>query len=81
MALPLIPKRVIALDIGDRLPCQAQGLRRVDRRCWRGLAVRQPVQNVDDMGFGGDTRLKSQLNGTQNGLFIMLEQVLSSAEN
>jgi hypothetical protein len=73
MALPLIPKGVIALDISDRLPCQAQGLRRVDRHCRRGFAVRQPVQHIDDMGFGGDTRLKGQFHGTQYRLLVMLE--------
>ena len=73
MALPLIPKGVITLDIGNRLPCQAQGLRRVDRHCRRGFAVRQPVQNVDDMGFGSNACLKSQLNSTQHRLLVMLK--------
>ena len=73
MALPLIPKGVITLDIGNRLPCQAQGLGRVDGGSRRGFAVRQPVQNVDDMGFGGNAGLKSQFNSTQHRLLIMLK--------
>jgi hypothetical protein len=73
MALPLIAKGVIAFDIGNRLPCQPKGLRRIDWRCRRGFAVRQPVQNVDDMGFGGNARFKRQFYGTQYRLLVMLK--------
>src|SRR5271168_4042022 len=73
MALPPVAKGVIALDIGNRLPRQAQSLGRVDRGCRQGLAVRQPVQNVDDMGLGANTRLERQFNSTQHRLLVMLE--------
>ncbi len=49
MALLPVAKGVIALDIGDRLLCETQGLGRVDGGCRRGLSIRQPVQNVDDV--------------------------------
>jgi hypothetical protein len=63
MALPPVTKVVISFDVCHWLARQAQGLGRVERRCGRRFAIRQTVQNVDDMGFGGDTRLKRQFDG------------------
>ena len=73
MALPPVTKVIIAFDICHGLARQPQCLGRVDGRSWRCLAVRQPVQNVDDMGLGGNARLKRQLHGTQHSLLVMLE--------
>ena len=73
MALSYIAQGVVALDIGNRFACQVQSLRCCDRGCRRGLAVRQPVQNVDYMGLGGNTCLKRQLHGAQHRLLVMLE--------
>ena len=64
---------VIALDVGDRLPLQAQRLGRVDRRCRRCMPVRQPVEDVDDVGLGWDPCLQRQLNRAQDRLLIVLE--------
>ena len=68
-----LPEIVVALDVGDRLTPQAKGLGRIYRRCWWCLAVSQPVQDVEDMGLGGNPCLQSQLDRAENRLLIMLQ--------
>jgi len=64
---------VIALDIGPWFTRQAQSLWRVDRRNRRRLAVDQPMQKVQDMGLGGNPRLKRHLDCAQDSLFVVMK--------
>ena len=68
-----LPEHVIANDIGLRLLHQAQGLRRIDRRCWRRLAVDKAMQHVENVGLGGDTGFQSQLDRAQHSLLIVMQ--------
>lgn len=71
--LPVLAEAVVTADIGDRFPGQHQGLRRSDDGRRRRLAVRQAVQMVEDMGFGGDAILQGKFDGGQDGLFVVVQ--------
>ena len=73
MAQSSTAKGVIATDIGERLLGKAQRLGRIDRGCRRSLAVDQAVEKVEDVGLGGDARLKRQLDRAKHRLLIMLQ--------
>ena len=73
MTQPSIAKRIIPPDIGERFLGQAQRLGCVDRGCRRGLAIGQPVQNVEDVGLGSNARLKRQFARAKHGLFVVLQ--------
>ncbi len=69
-----LPQVIIAADVGERLLGKAQDLRRVDRRCWRHLAVGQPMQDVEHMELGRNAGLQRQLGGAKHRLLVMVQQ-------
>lgn len=62
-----VAQGVVALNIGHRLAAQAQCLWRIN--IWsRCLTINQPVQQVQDVGLGGNTIIQRHLNRTEHGL-------------
>ncbi len=64
---------VIAGDIGLGFAGQRQGLRRFDRRRLSGFAVREPVQQVQDVRFRGRACLQGHFGSHEHGLLIVVE--------
>ena len=71
--LPSLSQSIIAIDIGFRRRIQGQSLRRIDLWMVGLLPVNQPVQEVQDMRLGGHACVQRQFYGTQNGVFIMVQ--------
>ena len=67
-----VPQRIVALNVGPWLLAQHEGLRRIDDR-GHATAVSQPVQDVEDVGFGGDAVLKRQFHRAQHRLLVVLQ--------
>lgn len=68
-----LPQRVVAIDVSNWFLDQAQGLRGVDRWGWWCFAVNQPVQYIENVGFGGHSGLQRQFYGLQHNLFVMVQ--------
>ena len=64
---------IIAFDIGLGFAAQDQSLGRVDVRPASGLAVNQPVQDVQHVRLGRHALGQSLLHGLQHGLFIVMQ--------
>ena len=74
MAAPcnLGAQAVVALDIGPGFAAQDQRLRGIKGRPANHLAIYQPVQQVQHMGFGGHARCEGHFHRGQHSLFIYL---------
>src|ERR1700734_2196945 len=70
--LPDFAQGVVAIDVGLRLG-QRQSLRRLYHRRVRWLPVDQAVQKVQDMGLRRRASLQRQLDGSEHGLLVMLQ--------
>ena len=68
-----LPQRIVAIDVSNWLLDKAQSLRGVDRWGWRGFAVDQAVQDIENMGFGGHPGFQRQFYGLQHNLFVMVQ--------
>jgi hypothetical protein len=55
-----LPQPVVAIDVSDWFLDQAQGLRGVDLWGWWCFAVSQPVQDIENVSFGGHPGLQRQ---------------------
>ena len=73
-ASSICAQAVVALDIG--LAARWRRLRACGASIGGGrvgLAVDQPVQEVQDMGLGRHAGLQRQLDGAEHGLFVVLQ--------
>ncbi len=73
MTQSLPAQRIVAADIGLGLALETERLRRIDQRDRVRLAVDQPVQEIEDMGLGGNARLKRHLDGAQHRLLVVVQ--------
>src|ERR1700722_13675995 len=71
--LPGLAQRIVAFDVGLRLGGERQSTRRLHDWWVDWLAVDEPVQQVENVGLGRRAGLQSQFDGSEHGLFVMLE--------
>src|SRR3546814_3843341 len=64
---------IVSCHIGLWLAVQGQRLRDIDPGWVPVLAVDQPVQQVQDMGLGGNTCFQRQLDSTEHRLLVMVQ--------
>lgn len=64
---------VIPIDIGFGLPAQAQGLRGADGRAVGCLLIDQPMQDVEDVGLGGDAFRQGEFDRGQDHALIVVQ--------
>ena len=67
------PQIIIAFDIGLGLLAQGQRLWRIQWWAIDHLAVDQPVQQIQHMGFGRHALGQRKFYSDENGLFIVLK--------
>ena len=66
-------QRVIALDVGTRFSGQCESLGGFDGR-WRDRpAVKQAMQQIEDMRFGRHAGLQRHIDGREHDLLVVLE--------
>ena len=73
MTQPSLTQGIITSDIGQRLLRKAQRLWCVNRRCRWSLTVDQAMQDVEDVGLGGDACFQSQFDSAKHCLLVMLQ--------
>src|SRR5579863_8611387 len=71
--LPDLAQGIIAFNVGPGFVGQRQGLRGGDHRRSGGLAVDQPVEPIEDVGFGRHAILQRQFHRHQHGLLVMVK--------
>ncbi|SEO34479.1 hypothetical protein SAMN04488103_1261 [Gemmobacter aquatilis] len=78
MAAPcdLGAQAVIAFDIGLGFTAQDQCLRRIQWWPANHLAIDQPVQQIQHMGFGGHASRQGHFHCGQHSLFIVVQDLL-----
>src|SRR3978361_1843014 len=67
------PERVGASDVGLRFLLQGECLRGLDGGHARRCAVKQPVQDVEDMDLGRHAAVERQFDRAENGLLVMVQ--------
>src|SRR3546814_8840273 len=71
---------IVSCHIGLWLAVQGQRLRGIDPGWVPVLAVDQPVQQVQDMGLGGNTCFQRQLDSTAHRLLVMVQDQRQRSE-
>src|ERR1700677_4514520 len=71
--LPGFAQRVVALDVGLRFGGERRSIRRPHSWWVDRLAVDQSVQHVQTMSLCRRASLQCQFDGSEHGLFVMLE--------